>query len=433
MKGVIIGLEATGATTVTTLTQEKPDHIAFLITEETSKLPEKILEELKYKYIDYKTFYIKNKEDTIEITEEFFSAFYWLLEKEDLLEIAVDATGSVTPILASMYTSATLVNLFKEAMEKEVKLRLLYTVGENSHSSKQVIELDDPLEAISFVVGMQGIKQFSRHYYTSANETFTLLQKTLLGERAVLYEALAKLSLAMKEWDCFNITSALEHMKESIRLLERTRSYSFVAQLLITLSNVQKNLKEIESGSKLHIAIALYENANRRMKDEKYDDAIARYYSSLEAIIQYCLAKQGIDTAKPDYSKLPKEVVERFHNYCKKSTDGGVYSENLPLELPLKKALILLSFIGGPISQGLQKINQGKLIGLIGMRNQSILAHGIKPISQKDAERFRDKLVNYIFNAVAEAENLKLEDLISKHTHFRLPITIKELVKKGRR
>lgn len=443
MKGMIVGLGFAGFITEATLQQEKPDYIAFLVTEETRALPDKILSRLKYKHVDHKTFFIKYNTDLTEITEEFFNAFYWLIENEKITEIAVEATSTMTPIRASLYISSSFINVFKDLIKKDIKLRLLYTQSKYNYNeegmrsevpgTQKVIELDEPVEAIGFIVGLQGIKQFEEHYYLSAYKTFSLLEKVILGERALLYTGLAKLSLAMNAWDNFNIPVAIEEMNNAIINLERIRSYDFAPKIVAMMRDSKDTLEKMKESQSFDTVVDIYENANRRMKSEKYDDAIARYYSCLEALVQYCLAEHGINTSSPDYSKMPKEVVEKFENYCKASDDKGVKSEGLPSELPLKKALVLLSYFDDPVSKKLQQINRKKIMGIIGMRNQSILAHGGTPLNANNAKQFHDELVRNILEAVAEAKNFKLDEMVQKHKHFELPITAKELVRRNRR
>ena len=160
-------------------------------------------------------------------------------------------------------------------------------------------------------------------------------------------------------------------------------------------------------------------NAVRRQKSERYDDALARLYACVERISQHQLKEHGIVTKNPDYSNLPKEVKDRFEKEI-----------GLPKELELKKGLYLLSLLNDPIGKEVLGLRYKSIVGIIGLRNTSILAHGIKPIGEKNFLDFKEKLSDKLYNAFLLHYKMGA-GFIDGHKHIKLS-NVRDLMYKER-
>lgn len=118
----------------------------------------------------------------------------------------------------------------------------------------------------------------------------------------------------------------------------------------------------------------LWLNAQRRADLGLYDDAMARLYRLAEATVQTFLAREEIDTA----AVRPEQLAPKLRA---KLDDG----RSPTVKLSLSDARAQLRHIR-PTSPLLTAWPDG-LPDWQGQRNNSILAHGFKPINAKDYER----------------------------------------------
>ena len=97
------------------------------------------------------------------------------------------------------------------------------------------------------------------------------------------------------------------------------KNFDFVKKVLKGLGANLRALARIKEGKEAEEIIDIFENGARRMREEKFNDAVARFYRCLELIAQHRLKKYRIDTQKPDFSLLKKEVFEKY-----KKERGGI-------------------------------------------------------------------------------------------------------------
>ena len=122
----------------------------------------------------------------------------------------------------------------------------------------------------------------------------------------------------------------------------------------------------------------LWLNAKRRADLGLYDDAMGRLYRLSEATVQACLARIGINTSDVPYDRLAPKLYEKHYNPKFPSA-----------KLHLTEALEQLRHSDPQCK--LLKVWPDKLPEWQGQRNNSILAHGFKPLDQQQyqsAERW---------------------------------------------
>lgn len=117
----------------------------------------------------------------------------------------------------------------------------------------------------------------------------------------------------------------------------------------------------------------LWRNAERRAAQGRYDDAVARVYRLLEWSAQWLLRSRcGIDTGNVQAEQIPPGM-NLTPNHKGKISVG------------LRTAWELLAYYqpDSPAS-GFFLAEQNALIGWLKIRNESILAHGFRPVSEND-------------------------------------------------
>ena len=121
----------------------------------------------------------------------------------------------------------------------------------------------------------------------------------------------------------------------------------------------------------------LANNAERRTREGKFDDAVGRLYRLTEMLAQYELRMQHkMDTGDVPlkrFSELP-DLASKLEK--RRANDGKI-------KVGLQDAYEMLAALGSEL--GRQFREAGKLSKLLAARNQSILAHGHVPIERQQA------------------------------------------------
>ncbi len=137
-----------------------------------------------------------------------------------------------------------------------------------------------------------------------------------------------------------------------------------------------------------YILASMLNNARRRADDFKYDDAIARLYRALELVAQIRLEEYGIDTSDVDVNRL-KEDYDLDVSYYEALAQEG----NETVKISLVQDYYLLNELRDDLGK-YYKENESKILGIISLRNHSILAHGLESKTKEEYERFNDLVLN---------------------------------------
>jgi len=150
----------------------------------------------------------------------------------------------------------------------------------------------------------------------------------------------------------------------------------------------------------------LFANAARRAKEGKFDDAVARLYRAVELLSQFFLARKGIDAGDVNIERLPVNLREKYNRM--KDTKGKV-------KIAQERGYTLLEEMGEELRQVF--LNNKRLRNALKSRNDSILAHGLIPISSDDYKRLAEEVTNLAFVFLPALEKLKTE---AKFAHLKL-------------
>lgn len=191
-------------------------------------------------------------------------------------------------------------------------------------------------------------------------------------------ESLRLLCEAYDAWDKFAFNDALESIRQIPREEKKNASWGS------TVGRQARLLEELSSSqmSAMHI-IDLFYNAERRAAEGKYDDAVARLYRMIEMVGQVGFHKAfGIGTSSVKPETLPSEITpESF----KRSWDPENEVFNFGLYDTFRVLEIADNQTGKDFSEHLNDFQK-----VLGVRNQSILAHGSTPISKEAYLKMRE-------------------------------------------
>lgn len=183
-------------------------------------------------------------------------------------------------------------------------------------------------------------------------------------------------------WDSFDHLKALEH------LMPFGRYYS---NCIVAL----KKLSGQEKGNGYEAVSDLLNNAERRASQERFDDAVARLYRATEMLAQIRLFREyELDSNKLTLNDLPENLRPKYEPFV---------CDNGKVLLGLRKSFELLDRLDDPVG-GLFETKRNAVINALTIRNNSILAHGCKPVGREDYEKVWETLHGLITEAVGLAK-----------------------------
>lgn len=185
------------------------------------------------------------------------------------------------------------------------------------------------------------------------------------------------ISRVLHLWDCFQYEEAQE-------LLARVEGDRY-KKLLGSLKQVIGALKwfdrcvEKPENTKQPILVVAYDvlkNAERRAKQEKYEDAMSRVYRAVEMYGQFCLMNGTPQLYNSDLniSLLPEE---RQADYAKLANAKG------KVQIALVQTYKLLDQLNHPVGEVFSR-HEEELKWVLEKRNYSFLAHGTVPVNKEE-------------------------------------------------
>lgn len=234
------------------------------------------------------------------------------------------------------------------------------------------------------------VAEFEKLRFGASRDLINSIDSKHLGdEQGEDRTRLLKLVDAYEAWDAFRHEDAREAFKDCCHLPERLRKYQLPIDLWEFIKRLAPKGSSQDAGGKRipteDLAADLYNNALRRMKEGKYDDACARLYRLTEMCGQIALLQKGIDTGLVFEEQVPEKARHKFAFDFEK--DGKRCAK-----LGLHQTFELLRDLGEDV-MGQLVHPKGQFANLLTRRNESILAHGFSPIGQADCESFAAKVI----------------------------------------
>lgn len=159
---------------------------------------------------------------------------------------------------------------------------------------------------------------------------------------------------------------------------------------------------------KYYMLASILNNARHREDENKFDDAVARLYRSLELIAQIRLSKEyGIDSSNVDIDVLRQNNVDEDYLSEINISDEIKFGLTADYELLVKLDDDLGDFY---------LENKNQIRNILKFRNNSILAHGFDSCSKKEYDEFSE--------IVLKAANLLHKDMEKFIEETKFPILL---------
>ncbi len=393
-EGLIVTVGMSHEPVVFSIQQTAAQWVAFICTPDSEKTLDAVIAATALNPSRWRKYVISDEPRQIgRLCAEFYGAFRWLTEECGLGSegIAADPTAG----RKWMSSGATMVAAFLGLKMQYVDV--IYLAGKPDPNTMKVVELGNAYDQTGFVEAEKGRVLFNEYEFATAAEVFERIRPSI-SERADLYQGLTELSRTLDRWDKF------EHYENSLKAsydvaLEKLRRHlnSVEGEYALLVDFVRESDRLAHAIEELHrekrpaigFTVDLFCNAQRRIRQHRYDDACARLYRCLESLAQYFLKQDlGIDTSKPDWEQLTYDQRQSIQALLAPLPDKIALDHGLKVLFALNHELGTDTDV--MVRQKEKLIN--KFAGLLEDRNSSILAHGFIPIQAKRVEAFSRRL-----------------------------------------
>lgn len=226
--------------------------------------------------------------------------------------------------------------------------------------------------------------------YAPARDVVEDRARGAAGPLGVLLRALFDLLGALDRWDRFDHRKAADALAESADLLLSHRDVA----LFPGLARFAERCRALEGRARdcarvvaekrpSRVLLAdLIGNADRRQREGRRDDAVARLYRALEMAQQIAFFERfSTETGDVDPARLELPAAEH----------ADLEKRKRPIQFGLDETLGHLERVGHPLAASVAPGgSRADLRKLLAARNNSILAHGVTPVDDRTYERFRE-------------------------------------------
>lgn len=306
--------------------------------------------------------------------------------------------------------------------------------------------IENPLTVFGDLEVERAMVLFDKANFSGTREKLEILKETIPDPQLRQQLSFIHLAAVLYEyWDALDFPNAWEAAKKLNRDLKRDcrlhKTYVMMdyrsqlkiqEEILEHLNEVSQMIKEKRSFAVLQnrecmvpLMFTMYSNACLREQQEKYDMATLLLYRLLEMVEQRRLALYGLYVSKMDYGNIKfraadqlvyngweplkkrdwlKEEVYRIKSNMFRN-DVGKY---LPDQVSLLEGFMILTALQDPIitvrnGSRLEKLK--RIRAMVFLRNNSIFAHGLGPVSHNDFLKFK-LFVSEVFQEFCAIEKI---------------------------
>ncbi|MBF0121386.1 MAG: TIGR02710 family CRISPR-associated protein [Desulfobacterales bacterium] len=399
MKAMIISVGGTIEPIVTSLLQHKPEYVCFFASQQSIDKIGEIKDKLREKGLlikDYKVI-CDNVDDLLHCYEKALECAE-KIKKEgiDASQVIVDYTGGTKTMTAAiaLATVGHGYNFSYVGGKERTKEGLGIVV-----SGTEVVKTGVSPWHIFAVEEKKRISLFvSSFQYEAAIVTIEKTIENLIPKEKEIWNAILHTLKGYLEWDNFNHRAAIHNIERGLKKLEGFKNFTEGKSLCEYISKVNENLnflnelkEKTDSFKKIDPMLIsdVISNAHRRYLQNKYDDAVARLYRSLEMIGQMAFEKLiGCSTSDVKLEKVPEKFKEEYKNRYKSP-------ESKKIQIGLLATFNILKEMNDPVGH-LYFQNEVDLKSILTTRNHSILAHGLQAVQKETYEKL-SKIIRDIF------------------------------------
>lgn len=236
----------------------------------------------------------------------------------------------------------------------------------------------------------------SLYQYEAALATIGETLSALGAPDRQIWSALARVLEGFLCWDNFAHSDAVKHFAEGLKQLEICAKFpiqpslkDYLEQATGCFSFLRDMSEKTSFFKKLHAMTVrdLVSNARRRSLQGKYDDAVARLYRALEMTGQIAFEKEtGCSTSAASPEAIPERLRDEYVQKYGQTPDRKL---KLGLFATFRTLKERDNVLGLKFDEHRDALNH-----LLSARNNSILAHGVTPITGITYEKFERIIID---------------------------------------
>ena len=361
------------------ISKNRPHFVLFLVTKESkTKTLGDVVNDLLAEDT-YACFEIRDENDVEQCALDFAAAI------EDLQKRGFALKDMVADFTSG--TKAMSAGLVFAGVASEVG-SLSYVHGQREEGrvvsgSERLTVLEPKKLAVRREIA-QVVEQFNALRFDTCLEVTNQVRLQLqLKQVQICVDVIQILAKSYRAWDRFDFSNAA-------KLLGEVSGSALLGEWKIKGRIAKHNgylRRMVDEPYCAERAVELWNSAQRRAGEEKFDDAMARLYRLIEYVAQLRLHRDhgGIETGDLDMMKLPEALRAKYE---KEERFAG------KIEVGLKKSYRLLAQLGDSVGTWFDTRFETDLKKVLGMRNQSILAHGFAPVSKESYRHANDCVHN---------------------------------------
>jgi CRISPR-associated protein (TIGR02710 family) len=447
---MILSVGASFEPLVLNLSLFRPKKILFLYTDFSEKLKviDKIVDFCRLNISDFQKEKV-NETDPLDIYKKVKNAY---LEWNMPSKLYIDISGGTKV----MSVAASLVGAMIDVQLVYIgNTNFLKNLRKPCPGSETLCYIDNPYEVFGDFEIEKAFHLFGQYNYAGAREQLSQLKEKVPD--AVVRRQLDFvfwLAQMYESWDSLEFSEAYITADTLIREMEKDRRLNprYILmdsldilkeqkEILYPLATIKKIMKDNGKSSVfgdekyiVPLMFTMLQNSFIREKQEKYDSATLLLYRLLEMIEQRRLALYGIDVSEADFLKMKypidrlKELEGKNEEQClewytkeinkmkkkvfKKSTKENSLSEKIALlDGYIHLAVLQDEIMTGDGEDSIKIL--GRLCSAVSLRNNSIFAHGISPVSKDNFKKFKEYVLS-LFKKFCSVEGIDFEAYTKK-------------------
>lgn len=393
----------------------RPEKVMILYTSETAPLLEKVM---RFTGLTHRS--VKAEEVLKDNVLDIYKAVKKHYHKLNCpAEVAIDYTSGTKAMSAALAMAGAYINADNVYVSSDFEGSRRKPIP----GSERLTLVSNPFDVFGDLELRRGTELYSNCNYAGARDIFQRLSEHVPDPRQVtVWKQVAE---AYEAWDNLNFARARHDMGRAINIIKqysRDGRMDFLEQLPL----LEQQCKQLEimagafandgqsglgalkdSAVSIPLLFSIYHNALRRERQGKLDMASLLLYRLLEMVAQACLAARfEIDTAAPDYTKLPDDLLERYNAICNRCSFEE--EQVLPDQISLLQGYIILVALDDPLGKA---VDLKQIRGRGAMRNNNIFAHGFKLVDVNNYANFKALVVRALRCFVETATNLDFDQL----------------------
>ncbi len=373
---MVISIGGTPAPIIKSIMHYKPEFVSFLASQDTADNIADIKKAASETGFKSEITIVENVDDLLHCYNKADEAVMRVVKRNyEKDRVIVDYTGGTKNMSVALSLAAVTHGFsFSYVGGRE---RTKNGVGIVVDGQEEIYKSVNPWDFMAVEEKKKIALLFNQNQFKAAKDLVVRLCEKSTKYR-FLFKKVGFLIDGYYSWDLFRHGEALDKFKkakiEEILESEDTSFHKFAkesAEKQSFLEELGKNNKNISKP----LILDLFANAERRFYEGKYDDSILRLYRLIEMAAQERLLNQyEIDTSDVKKEQIPDELRDSFiHSYYD--------SRENKIQIPQSAAFSLLKSLGDELGNKFES-NKNQFLKIQSARNQSYLAHGIKP--QKD-------------------------------------------------